>query len=138
MAKVKWKTPEPGQVELEPDGGFPFPGPFATIVTPWSSNLNIGDLLMVAFPNHPGYAGLVGQMYGRLKNKSPFPFLHPVVFITDDIIVTGSIGMYLGTYRTNEFGPKNIPLRMTRHLILFGGKKYFIPDFNFLMPIVSE
>jgi hypothetical protein len=132
MAKVKWKTPDPGQVEIEPEGGHPFYGPPPTIVTPWAANLQVGDLLVTL--------GLLKAVEFGSGKKAPLPFLMDASRGgAGEYVEQGEIGMYLGTQRTNEY-PRNrtvsnTSLRMERGVVLFRGRKFLIENFNLFKPI---
>jgi hypothetical protein len=130
MPKVKWKTPEPGQVELELDGGRPFVGPEVTILAPWVHDLKIGDLITSKTIQ-------TGKVYGFGRNISPLPFLTPS-YGMDEQINPGDVGLFLGTMRTNENNSRgSIPFRMDRYIVLFGAKKYFILNFNYFEPVAE-
>jgi hypothetical protein len=137
MAKVKWKTPEPGQVELTPDGGFPFRGPEPSVHTAWSHNLKVGDLIVAT-------ADLMPHSYGAPNNRmSPLPFIPGGSFFGPIDVPKGSIGMFLGTMRTNEFArggsaSSTKTLRLERPIVLFGSKKYLVLNFSFFLPVEDK
>lgn len=130
--KVVWKTPEPGVQEIS-DGAF-HAAP-TTRDAAFVADLNIGDLLYVKAKSGVAHYPIADET----KRPPPAPFLSTGNSWNEPAIPAETIGLYLGTIRTNEIpnGKMGMANRILRHVVGFNGKKYLVLNWNDFAPVAG-